>query len=670
MTSLVDGFGTRRRSRPATMPASWIAAVAATALLVAGCATPSSSGVAPGATTPGATTPSGVAPSAPAAGVTSASPEGSSPPRGGTLRVVINGDFGSALRDMGPDLMDPQLDVSFYESFGLHRCCLLRTLLSHNGRSASEGGARLHPDLAEALPEVSADGLTWTFHLKSGLHYGPPLQEVEITAGDFVRSFHRLLAPSLASFYKFDYLDIEGAAEYNAGTAASISGLEAPDDHTLVFRLTKPVGNLDARMAGSFSAPLPPDPSHPDAAFGIATDADTGFGRFLVSSGPYMFEGSEALDFSIPAATREPVSGLRPGRITLVRNPSWDPATDQLRPAYADRIEIVVVDSMDAAVAAIDGGTADFLWASGGSSPTVPADVFAAFRADPARGTAYLEPTGMIRSVLMNVAVPPFDDLHVRKALNWAIDKQRLVDIVGGGVAQGVYGHLDSDMYEDNLLADYDPYATPGGHGDLEKARAEMRQSAYDTNGDGRCDAPACAHIRATTRDAFAAVSREVAAELAAIGIGLEVDVLDMDTFFSTDSRPTEKVPVLIGLAFGGGSATPVLILFDGRLTVDVPPDTYNLTMVGATPEQLKRWGYDVTEVPNVDARVEACLPLVGAAQFQCWASLDQYLMENVVPWVPYAEQRYAFLGSPRVASYSFDAFTNNPALDRIAVKP
>ncbi len=50
----------------------------------------------------------------------------------------------------------------------------------------------------------------------------------------------------------------------------------------------------------------------------------------------------------------------------------------------------------------------------------------------------------------------------------------------------------------------------------------------------------------------------------------------------------------------------------------------------------------DTTEVPNVDDRVEACLPLVGSAQFECVASADQYLMENVVPWVPYSQDRYA----------------------------
>ncbi len=592
------------------------------------------------------------------------------PPRGGTLRVVLTGDI-PGISDPSPDALDPQVNATVHESLELWRCCLLRTLLSHNGRSTADGGSRLWPDLAAGMPDVSADGRTWTFRLRSGLHYGPPLQAVEITAGDFVRSFHRFLAPSLASPYVYDYFVIEGAAAYNAGTAASISGLEAPDDHTLVFHLTEPTGDFGARLASAAAAPLPPNPYQPDATTGIAAGADAGYGRFLVPSGPYMLEGSEALDFSVPAASRKPVAGFAPGRITLVRNPSWEPETDDLRPAYADRIEITLVDSMDAAVAALDAGTADLLWAWGALSPTVPADIFAAFENDPARGQAHLDATGMVRNLMMNLAVPPLDDLHVRKAISWALNKQRLVDLKGGGVAQGVYGHLLGNVYEDNLLAEYDPYATPGGHGDLEKARAEMRQSAYDTNGDGRCDVPACQHIRAVTREEYAVVAREIANELAPLGIGLDVDVLDMGAFFDVVSHPADRVPILIGMAFQLSyiSASQYMSVFNGRLSVDVPPGTYNLSMVGATPEQLKRWGYDVTEVPNVDARVEACLPLVGAAQFQCWASLDQYLMENVVAWVPYAEQRFANLSSPRVMTWAFSAQTTYPALDRLAVK-
>ena len=66
---------------------------------------------------------------------------------------------------------------------------------------------------------------------------------------------------------------------------------------------------------------------------------DKDYGRFLVASGPYMFKGSEALDFSVPAKEQEPVAGYVPGRsIELVRNPSWSADTDELRLAYPDEI--------------------------------------------------------------------------------------------------------------------------------------------------------------------------------------------------------------------------------------------------------------------------------------------------------------------------------------------
>ena len=48
---------------------------------------------------------------------------------------------------------------------------------------------------------------------------------------------------------------------------------------------------------------------------------------------------------------------------------------------------------------------------------------------------------------------------------------------------------------ENNLLKDYDPYATPNAAGDIEKAKEEMAQSKYDTNQDGVCDAPACSDV-------------------------------------------------------------------------------------------------------------------------------------------------------------------------------
>src|SRR6185503_13325708 len=168
-------------------------------------------------------------------------------PVGGTLRLALQSDVQEAF--------DPQKEY-YSVAWAFYRCCLLRTLLSYNGKTTADGGADVLPDLAADVPEQSADGLTWTFTLKQGFHYSA----------------------------------IAGFDEYAAGDADSISGLEAPDDHTLVVTTTEPTGDLPFRMAMPAAAPIPPNPNDPRARLGIAEGHDDNFGRFQVGTGPYMFE--------------------------------------------------------------------------------------------------------------------------------------------------------------------------------------------------------------------------------------------------------------------------------------------------------------------------------------------------------------------------------------------
>jgi hypothetical protein len=70
-----------------------------------------------------------------------------------------------------------------------------------------------------------------------------------------------------------------------------------------------------------------------------------------------------------------------------------------------------------------------------------------------------------------------------------------------------------------------------------------------------------------------------------------------------------------------------------------------------------------------VDERIDACLTKVGQAQLQCWVELDQYLMENVVPWVPYLSENQVQVVPARIVHYSHDQFSGLPALDRIALR-
>ena len=158
------------------------------------------------------------------------------PNAGGTLTVGMDGAAFSGF--------DPQNEWSF-SPWELFRCCLLRTLMSYDGTSGTTG-AEPQPDLAASPPDVSIDGLTWTFHLRPGLHYGPPLQDVQITSPDIVRALLRAGDPNTSNVgLGAAYLsDIQGYGEYAAGKTDSISGLETPDPLTLRIREIRPDASL------------------------------------------------------------------------------------------------------------------------------------------------------------------------------------------------------------------------------------------------------------------------------------------------------------------------------------------------------------------------------------------------------------------------------------------
>jgi hypothetical protein len=90
---------------------------------------------------------------------------------------------------------------------------------------------------------------------------------------------------------------------------------------------------------------------------------------------------------------------------------------------------------------------------------------------------------------------------------------------------------------------------------------------------------------------------------------------------------------------------------------------------LGASPDQLAEWGYDVTEVPSVDDKEADCAALEpGDERFQCWAELDQQLMEEVVPMVPYLFDNSVDILSDNIKHYSFDQFAGLAAFDSLAV--
>jgi peptide/nickel transport system substrate-binding protein len=603
-----------------------------------------------------------------------------SPLRGGTLHVGLTGWAAHEERNSIPEskgryffAFDPQ-EINYPPAFELFRCCLLRTLLSYDGRPAGQGGADLRPDLAATLPTVSPDGLTWTFHLKHGLHYAPPLEKTEIVAQDVIRAVEREFSPSPKAYRRLypnpvlgHYVQlydgvIAGTKAFEDGKAANISGLEAPDRYTLVVHLVRPTGDLGYSFSMPATAPIPPNPSAPDARLGVAAGHSGGYGRFLVASGPYMIAGSDELDFSLPPAHQAPVSGYVPGkRFTFVRNPSWNPASDPLRRAYVDRIEFTLLPEGPSEVKYgqdVDAGRLDLLLDGEASDEQL---------SRPANGRLFGAAADTVYFFRLNVALPPFDDVHVRKAANLVADKARMAASVGNPLRSIIVGHLAPDGLEGDLLLDYDPYATPGHHGDLAAAKAEMAKSRYDRNGDGICDVPVCSGIKAIP---FfwppPPPDRLFAAELKQLGISIRYLKLTGASYSYHFADPRAHTG-LISHSFFKTTPNASAFFVGAFSSAEIPGG--NTSLLGLSSERLKRYGYSTASVPSVDGKIASCEPLIGETQTQCWAELDQLLVEKVVPFVPFLSDRLTWEVSPRVARFSFDEFASEPALDQIALR-
>jgi peptide/nickel transport system substrate-binding protein len=576
-------------------------------------------------------------------------------PRGGTLRIGTTGaaNFGT-IPSLDPAVIDFDLGIS-----ELHRCCLLRTLVNYRGATTEDGGAVLRPDLATALPTVSEDGLTYTFRLKPDIRYAPPYDDVPIKAQDIVRAIEYALGRPRPVFLSSLLFVIEGAREFQSGGADTISGLETPNDLTLVVHLAERVGDLAERFSYAITAPIPPG-------------ADVGLpmiGRIPVSSGPYMVAGTEGFDFSRPPSKeRLPRGYVFNRRVTLVRNPAW--GNDPLRAAYVDRIVLTVEGPPEKAAAKVDQGRLDL--AMGQLVPTL--EQLQRYRRDPELEKRFFAHVGnTVRYVNLNVGVPPLDDVHVRKAINLAVDKEALRRAARGGLGGRIAGHIAPDALLNNLLLDYDPYETPAGRGDVEAAREEMAKSRYDRDHDGVCDAPVCRRLLAPVRNdepTNAQLGEIVRDNLRPIGVELVIKSFDPDTYFEEIILPQSRVPLIPSLGFGGDNlnAAGILASFSGPL-VGTPAGS--LSLVGASPQQLRRWKYKVARVPSVDEKIAECLGLTAAAQTECWAETDQLLMERVVPYVPYLFEGSAQVVSERVARFTFaqSNFVLIPAFDQIALK-
>jgi ABC-type transport system substrate-binding protein len=242
------------------------------------------------------------------------------------------------------------------------------------------------PDAARTWT-LSPDGRTYTFRLRRGMTFS---NGREMTAGDFRFSFDRVLRPATRSPITWVLDRIEGARDVMAGRADHASGIRVIDDQTLSITLERPFGPFLSLLGMTAAYAVPRE-----EADRLGPD----FGTNPVGSGPYvMQEWRHGQRLVLAARQHAPGEG----------------------PRLQGIIYRVIPEDLTAVVEFETGGL-DVL--------AVPATEFRRFSADPRwKGLLFGQPGLNCYYLGLNCSRPPFDDVRVRRAMNMAVDRKRILD--------------------------------------------------------------------------------------------------------------------------------------------------------------------------------------------------------------------------------------------------
>lgn len=300
----------------------------------------------------------------------------------GTRTGVLHIGNGAEPGTLDPHLVDAYTDMRVIAAI-LEGLCAI-----------DERTSQAVPAAAESW-ESSADGLTWTFHLRPGLQWsnGEPL-----TADDFIQSWRRALSPTLASPYAYFLFPIKNGEAFNAGklTDPAELGLAAPDARTLVITLERPTPYLPSLAANCAWYPVNPRVLE---RLGGLTNRTTPWltPAHFVGNGPFLLK-----EWNINA------------RIVVEKNPRyWDAAAVRL-----NGIVFYPIDNPDTEERNFRAGQLHLTYTLPLSKvPSYRQQDSARLRADPFLRTYFIR---------FNVTKTPFDNAKVRRALSLAIDREAI----------------------------------------------------------------------------------------------------------------------------------------------------------------------------------------------------------------------------------------------------
>jgi peptide/nickel transport system substrate-binding protein len=573
--------------------------------------------------------------------------------KGGTYRVGWESTFGWT------DSFDPTGEY-LANGIAIYSNLLVRTLVGYNHVGGPAGNVPV-PDLATSIPKPTNGGKTYTFKLKKGIRFGPPVNR-EITSKDVKYAIERLARPKNGAQYGFYFNVIKGLVAYGKGESKSISGIKTPNAKTIVFTLTEPAGDFAQRVALPAAGPIP-------AEVAKCFEGKPGaYGRYVISSGPYMIEGSDALDIGSCGAMK-PISGYDgKTKLTFVRNPNYKASTDsrKARENNPDRFEFTVDTNLDDIYNKIAAGDLEDEYAT--ASPKV----FREYSTDASK-RKYLRTNSGDQTyyVTMNLTQPPFDDVHVRRAMNWVMDRNSLRKAWGGPIAGEIAEHIMPNSMLAGKLNGFQPFKTPGDRGNAAKAKAEMKQSKYANSG-GVCSAKECKGVLLIqdVRTADKGILPVVLSSAKKIGITFTVRTVN--GAYPVIQTPSKNIPISTRPRWGKDYADPSTFIdplfYGGNI---IPSGNTNYALVGLTKSQAASMGIkgNISNVPSINKLADACRAKTGNARITCYAGIDRVLTTQIVPWVPYMWANQVNVLGPNTTAWAFDQNAGLAGFAHAAVK-
>ena len=407
-----------------------------------------------------------------------------------------------------PDHLDPALNSS------VDGACLASN--SFVGLYTSDKDGNVVPALADSC-DVSDDGLTYTFTLKDGLKWS---DGTDLTAKDFEYSWKRAANPDTASDYSYLFAVFDGFADADGNQTGDINVKASDDGKTLTCVLTAPCPYFMSLVAFPVFMPVP------QASVEAASDWETNPGSWASEAG-FVTDGAFTLK-----------EWKHNESMVYVKNPNYYDAAN----VSVDELDFMLSDDDTAILAAYQAGDLDYI-------DTVPNDEIETlkqsdeFKVADNLGTYYVGFN--VNSKLFDGKTPE-QAADMRLAFNYLIDRQTIVDNIAQTNQEvatsfipdkmsdghgGVFKTSDADYtYPDKDTNGYFANAV-----DVDKAVELLKSAGYKFDDQNMLDSSNPINITYLTNDgtAHVAIAQQIQQDLAAVGITMDIQQEDWQTFLN-----------------------------------------------------------------------------------------------------------------------------------------